>query len=209
MSFPDQLFVNEKVAPEAEKLLREQTASAIAVYRVLDGEAVLTDIEIDGKPMDDLSEQGLCEVCKMLGGTPRVDFTKELDEVKKKIDSELTTYFPDLFDDAGAREYYDTMKRRTVAVLENIIEGETEARDRMIESMTEMMVLYVKPKTFAGRQSVEIQHDKEYESMCLTISRETHADAKKMTVMEYYNAYEYIRRMAKERQKLGSKRKTV
>jgi hypothetical protein len=145
----------------------------------------------------------------MLGGTPRVDFTRELDEVKKKIDSELTTYFPDLFDDAGAREYYDTMKRRTVAVLENIIEGETEARDRMIESMTEMMVLYVKPKTFAGRQSVEIQHDKEYESMCLTISRETHADAKKMTVMEYYNAYEYIRRMAKERQKLGSKRKTA
>ena len=51
VSFPDQLFVNEKVAPEAEKLLRERTASAIAVYRVLDGEAVLTDIEIDGKPI--------------------------------------------------------------------------------------------------------------------------------------------------------------
>lgn len=51
VSFPDQLFVNEKVAPEAEKLLRERTASAIAVYRVLDGEAVLTDIEIAGKPI--------------------------------------------------------------------------------------------------------------------------------------------------------------
>lgn len=51
VSFPDQLFVNEKVAPEAEKLLRERTASAVAVYRVLDGEAVLTDIEIDGKPI--------------------------------------------------------------------------------------------------------------------------------------------------------------
>ena len=51
VSFPDQLFVNEKVAPEAEKLLRERTASAIAVYRVLDGEAVLTDIEIADKPI--------------------------------------------------------------------------------------------------------------------------------------------------------------
>ena len=51
VSFPDQLFVDEKVAPEAEKLLRERTASAIAVYRVLDGEAVLTDIEIAGKPI--------------------------------------------------------------------------------------------------------------------------------------------------------------
>lgn len=51
VSFPDQLFVNEKVAPEAEKLFRERTASAIAVYRVLDGEAILTDIEIAGKPI--------------------------------------------------------------------------------------------------------------------------------------------------------------
>lgn len=51
VSFPDQLFVNEKVAPEAEKLLRERMASAVAVYRVFGSEAVLTDIEIDGKPI--------------------------------------------------------------------------------------------------------------------------------------------------------------
>ena len=163
--------------------------------------------EIDGKACDDLSEEGLAAVVRQLGSVPRKDFTNTLDEVKKKIDGELTTYFPDLFDDVTAREYYDTMKRRTVAVLENIIQGESEERNKAIEDMTERMVLYVRPKVFAGRQSVEIQHDKEYESMCLTISRETHADAKKMTVMEYYNAYEFIRRMAKERQKDGSKRK--
>ena len=51
MSFPDQLFVNEKIAPEAEKLLREKSDSAVAVYRAYDGRIVLTDIEIDGKPI--------------------------------------------------------------------------------------------------------------------------------------------------------------
>ena len=51
VSFPDQLFVNEKVAPDAEELLRKSTASAVAVFRVLDGEIVLTDIEIGGKPI--------------------------------------------------------------------------------------------------------------------------------------------------------------
>ena len=51
VSFPDQLFVNEKLAPAAENLLRERTAAAVAVYRVLDGKVVLTDIEIDGKPI--------------------------------------------------------------------------------------------------------------------------------------------------------------
>ena len=52
VTFPDQLFVNEKLAPEAEKVLRKHTGkSAVAVYRVLGGEMVITDIEIDGKPI--------------------------------------------------------------------------------------------------------------------------------------------------------------
>lgn len=161
--------------------------------------------EVDGKPTDDLSEEGLTQVIRTLGGVPRKEIADSLESVKKKIDSELTGYFPDLIDDVTGREYYDTMKRRTVAVLENIIEGETEERKKVVEDLTERMVLYVRPKVFSGRQSVEIQHDKAFESMCLTISRDTHADAKRMTVMEFYNAYEFIVRMAKERQKAGSK----
>ena len=50
INFPDQLFVNEKLASEAEKVLRKHAGkSAVAVYRVLNGEMVITDIEIDGK----------------------------------------------------------------------------------------------------------------------------------------------------------------
>ena len=52
VTFPDQLFINEKLAPEAEKVLRKHTGkSAVAVYRVLDGEIVITGIEVDGKPI--------------------------------------------------------------------------------------------------------------------------------------------------------------
>ena len=51
LSFPDQLFVNEKIAPEAEKLLRKKSDSAVAVYRAYGGRIVLTDIEIAGKPI--------------------------------------------------------------------------------------------------------------------------------------------------------------
>ena len=58
MSFPDRLFVNEKIAPAAEKLLRKRTASAVAVYRVLDGEIVLTDIEINGQPILSAVKEG-------------------------------------------------------------------------------------------------------------------------------------------------------
>lgn len=52
VTFPDQLFINEKLAPEAEQVLRKHTGeSAVAVYRVLNGEIVIADIEIGGKPI--------------------------------------------------------------------------------------------------------------------------------------------------------------
>lgn len=195
---------NENGAKELENL-RQCVYLILSEQSVRDLSFACLVAKIDGKPCDDLSEQGLTEVVRTLGAVPRKDFTSSLDEVKKKIDDELTTYFPDLFDDVNAREYYDTMKRRTQAILDNIIEGESEERKKAINDMTERMVLYVRPKVFAGRQSVEIQHDKAFESMCLTISRETHANAKRMTVMEYYNAYEYIRKLSKERQKQTAK----
>ena len=37
--------------------------------------------------------------------------------------------------------------------------------------------------------------------MCLVISRELHADAKRMTVLEYYNAFEFVKDMNKQNKK--------
>ena len=56
VNFPDQLFVNEKLAPKAEARLRTQGLAPIAVYRVLDGEIVITDIEVDGQSVTKLAK---------------------------------------------------------------------------------------------------------------------------------------------------------
>ena len=53
VSFPDRFFVNEKIAPEAEEVLRKKTEEAVAVYRVLDGEIVLTGIDLNGRSILD------------------------------------------------------------------------------------------------------------------------------------------------------------
>lgn len=195
---------NDNAAKEMENL-RQNVYLILQEQSVRDLSFACLVKEIDGSECDDLSEDGLADVLRTLGGVPRKEMADSLESAKKKIDTELTTYFPDLFDDATSREYYDILKRRTVAVLEGIISGDTEARKAEIDKFTEQMVLYMKPKTFGGRQSVEIEHDKAFETMCLTISRETHADAKGMTVMEFYNAYEYIVRMSRERQKQTAK----
>ncbi|MBO5642622.1 MAG: GDYXXLXY domain-containing protein [Kiritimatiellae bacterium] len=48
VSFPNKLFVNEKMAPKAEQLLSSRSKDAVAVYRLLDQKIILTDIEIEG-----------------------------------------------------------------------------------------------------------------------------------------------------------------
>ena len=62
LSFPDQLFVNERIASAAENVLRDATSAkgkgAVAVYRVKGGEIVITDIEIDGKSVVALARDG-------------------------------------------------------------------------------------------------------------------------------------------------------
>lgn len=51
--FPDQFFVNEKIAREAEICLRRTNSVPVAVYRIRGGACVLTGIEIDGRPIAD------------------------------------------------------------------------------------------------------------------------------------------------------------
>ena len=97
------------------------------------------------------------------------------------------------------------MKRLTVTELERIAEGDSEERRAKAEKLRESLILFTSPRVFTGTDGVEVQHDKEYETMCLMITKETGRDAKRMTVLEYYNAYEYLSRKAKETQKRQNK----
>jgi hypothetical protein len=161
---------------------------------------------IDGKAQADLSDEGLQKVLQQLGGTPLKDITAQVEAVKKKIDEELTLYFPEIFDDSRSKEYYDMMKERTRAMLACIIEGDTQERQERVERLTDRMITYSKPKKFTGAGSMEIEYDKQFEDMCLVISQHLHADAKKMTVLEYYNAYQYINKQAKAANKQNKAR---
>lgn len=161
--------------------------------------ACLVD-SIDGVQQTDLSPDGLVKVIELLSGAPRGEIDRILASVKKKIDDELGLYFPLLFDDIRTREYYDIVKRLTVNMLMQIAEGTDDERTKQAEAMREQLVLFSKPKVFTGKDGVEVRHDKEFETMCLLITKETGRDAKDMSVLEYYNAYEYLREKSRETQ---------
>lgn len=152
---------------------------------------------IDGKENDDLSIEGLQKTLEKFADLPNNDLTAQMEAVKKKIDEELQTYFPTLFDDATVKEYYDDLKKRTILMLQTIINGETEGVQAQIDKLTVALITYNKPSVFSGSENLEIQHDKSFENMCLLISQKLHVDAKKQTVLEFYNAFEYIKEMMK------------
>lgn len=157
--------------------------------------------EVDGKPCDDISDEGLQRIVDLLGDAPVKDVTAESEAVKKKIDDELTTYFPDEFDNASEKEYYDLMKRRTQTILDAIINGETEERKQQIEKLSNELICYTKPRSFTGKDSAEVAYDKQYDDMCLMMGQQLNADVKKYTVMEFYNAYGFIRKQQKRQKR--------
>lgn len=157
---------------------------------------------INGKPRNDLSDDGLQQTMSLFKDVANSEIIAHLEAVKKKIDDELRLYFPRLFDDATLKEYYDKLKQRTIVVLRTIIDGlATEADAKEIDDITAELITYFNPQMFTGSESVEIRHDRQFENMCLILSQNLHVDPKKFTVLEYYNAFEYIKEQAKKANK--------
>jgi hypothetical protein len=156
---------------------------------------------IDGKVCNDLSDEGLQKIIQELSDVSNKEMTAQLEAVKKKIDEELRLYFPKLFEDTTLKEYYDRLKRRTVIILQTIINGEaSEKEEKEIDDITASLITYFNPQNFMGSDSVEIKHDKQFENMCLLLSQNLHVNPKDFNVLEYYNAFEYIKETARKMQ---------
>jgi hypothetical protein len=154
---------------------------------------------VNGTPCNDLSDDGLQKTINLFSDVPNSEITAHLEAVEKKIDDELRLYFPRLFDDAALKEYYDKLKKRTIVVLRTIIDGRaTEADAKEIDSITAELITYFNPQVYSGSDGVEIKHDRQFENMCLILSQNLHVDPKRFTVLEYYNAFEYIKEQAKK-----------
>lgn len=160
---------------------------------------------IDGKEVNDLSDDGLK---KLLQDLKDIKHSKVIDFLlwlKKKVTSELETYFPGDFVNSKEKEAYDKLKNRTLLVLDSII-NDTDNTEQ-IELIDTMMLNMHTPKVFIGSESVEVKYDKQFESTCLLIAQKTNMDARKMTVLQFYNAIDNIKAQAEAEAKSLKKHK--
>ena len=110
---------------------------------------------------------------------------------KKKVTTELEMYFPGDFVNLKEKDAYDKLKQRTLLVLDSMI-NDTDNSEQ-IETIDMIMLNMHSPKSYIGSESVEIKYDKQFESTCLLIAQKTSMDAKKMTVLQFYNAVDNIK----------------
>lgn len=176
-------FIQQGIAPK-------HLAFAALVYK------------IDGQICEDLSDDGLQKIVAMLSDGTTKELTEQLDSVKKKIDNELTLYFPALFNQSDIKEYFDLLKKRTLAVLQNIIDGvEIPDGTPAIDKLTTELITYSNPKSFTGPEGTEIQYDRQFENLCLALSAQLNILPKKCSVLEFYNAFDYLQQKAKREQR--------
>lgn len=162
-------------------------------------------VSIDGKECVDISEDGLLRTISLLNDAPEAEVSTETYKVKKKLESEIVLYAPGLFDDPRTKEYYQKLKERTIAYCDALIKGQDPEDDETIKKLNVELLLANKPLNFQGAESTEVKQDKEFEYACLTIAQHLNTDAKKFTVLEYYNALNYIQDLAKEQKKQSQK----
>lgn len=155
---------------------------------------------IDGEKVEDLSDENLKKIIKDINTVKHSKLVELLLKIKKKLDTELETYFPSEFgSNAKEKDNYDKLKNRTILKLEEIIFGVDNSES--INKIDDLMFKSYKPKSFIGSNSVEVNHDKNFETSCVYISQETSIDAKAMTVLGFYNVLSELKKQAEAKKK--------
>lgn len=146
---------------------------------------------IDGKEIDDLSDDGLKDVLTKLKEIKHSKVIDFLAWLKKKVTTELETYFPGDFVNPKEKDAYDKLKKRTIFILESIINDIDNSEQ--IEAIDTAMFNMYSPRPYIGSESIEIKYDKQFESTCLLIAQKTSMNARSMTVLQFYNAVNNIK----------------
>ena len=199
------LYLTQGKMDEADKELRNMRQSIYLIQQGINPKhrAFATLVtRIDDERFDTITDDVVERICAKLSDVRLIDLAVSLEAAKKKIDAELMLYFPRLFNDSDIKEYFDILRRRTVEILNNIVKGKRRPdKTEVVENLNARLITYSNPKEFTGSEGVEVQFDRQFENLCLVLSEQLHVKPKEYTVMEFYNAFDFIQDRAKQNKK--------
>ena len=162
---------------------------------------------INGKEVHDLSDENIRRLSRELNSAEKGFIDRLIESIKKKIDSELDLYFPGTFDDASIKEYFDKVRQRVLLQLDSLLRENDNSKK--IEEIETFLLGIAKPRVFSGKDSIEIKYEKNFQDTCLFLKKEMSIYPENMTVLEFYNAFEYLKKnRPKQRNTINNGRKS-
>ena len=195
------------IADNKEKLVKELENLRILVFNIIN-EVSPTQMafaclieSIDGKPNEDLSEEGIKKTLKGLSdaGLTIGVLKKKMKEVKEKIYSDLEAYFPSLFNNVLSTAFWTKMKERSMQVCNAIIEG--KASQDAMSAADRYFATLIHPKRFSGSENEELRYDKHFEKNCIMLSSMSNQPVRTMTTKEYFSLIVYYNDKVKDSRK--------
>lgn len=119
---------------------------------------------------------------------------------KKKVNSELQSYFPHRFDKNRGANALSELKAQTLALINSIKadhEGdkeEKEKNDKIVASIEDFILSMVPPNSFKEDDTNNIIHHMEisFEKLCASMEEAGIHDPKRLTAFEFYSRMEYF-----------------
>ena len=109
---------------------------------------------------------------------------------KKKLEFELEMFFPVKFNGLDRKNIFIQRKNRILALCDELLSGE---ENNIADNIERYLLSLVKPKSFNGSGSYEIEFDKAFEELCHSLSANANGrDVKRMTVKEVYVLIELV-----------------
>lgn len=157
---------------------------------------------VDGKKWEDFSEGGVQKLYEMILGESELAMASAERGIRERLDAELRDYFPQVFND-GNLNLLDYTRKRALLQIDEVLNDTDNSAE--IRKLSEFLTIGYKPLIFDGDESAELQFDKQFEQMCLVLSKEFGGEPKKYSVMEYYSAYERLEQINKELERIKKK----
>lgn len=145
---------------------------------------------IDGVVNKDLSDENLKKIIKDLEPVKRSVIRELFEQFKKKLDFELRTYFPKLFNDVKSLKYYTARKQSAELMLKAILEDKDTEEE--LSAIEEYLFNLYSPKSFDGPDSLEVKLDKQFAQACVLISQKSGLEPLGLSLFNYYSALEAI-----------------
>lgn len=161
-------------------------------------------ISVDGEKWEDFSDNGIDKLYKLVNGAPIAEFDKALSDTIKEIDDQLARYFPEMFEDSLEKNRCDLLRKRAMLQVDEMQNGSDHSEE--IEKLSSQIWEKYEPKSYENDKAI-VEFDRQFENMCLILSKEFQGGVKGYTVMEFYSAYNLLKERDKEMKKFNKKKK--